>query len=115
MITKASIQSLISNNQLVKAIDQLIEGLSDDDKNDAILLKSRLTSLDRSVNIGTISHSQSSVSRNQITNAILSLADKLGGDIPSSSGGSRPNIQQTHFGSGDNLSLIHISEPTRPY
>ena len=105
MITKASIQKLVSTNRLDQALKHLLEGLPEEYKNDAILLNSRLSSLNRSVSMGTITYDQANISRAQITITILSLADNLDGNTSNSLGGtsSNPTIQQTHFGSGDNI------------
>ena len=104
MITKASIQNLIVKGQLDKALENLAIALPDDLKNDVVLLQARLKSFTRSEIMGLLGFSEANISRNQITNSILNLADELDDNSSNSSDDtSSPNIQQTHHGSGDNI------------
>ncbi len=70
--SKATIQKLVANGQLEKALDFLADSLPDR-QNDIILLKNRLNQLNRKTRLGTIASSEENIERNRITAAILEL------------------------------------------
>lgn len=72
-----SVEDLIKKGRLAEALEFLSKKIPEYYRNDVILQQSRLTSLERSERLGTISGSEASISRNRISNAALELAKEL--------------------------------------
>lgn len=72
------IQQLVAQERLGEAIQLLSKHLPSYQKNDAILLQSRLTNLKTNEGQGIISNDNANIERNRIKNSILQLAEGLG-------------------------------------
>lgn len=80
MINKKSIQDLIVNGKLKKAAKDfmaLAKDKDDDLYNTLILQMSRINSLEREVNRGTIAQANANMNQNRIAHALLSLLDDV--------------------------------------
>ncbi|MEZ4829179.1 MAG: COR domain-containing protein [Bacteroidia bacterium] len=71
------IQQLVTQERLSEAIQLLSKHLPSYQKNDAILLQSRLTNLKTNEGQGIISNDNANIERNRIKNSILQLAEGL--------------------------------------
>lgn len=80
-----TIQELIENERVKEAIQLLIDNATNtEESNSAILLMSRYKNLQRSTRLNLITYSESNTNRNQIVQAILSLAeDNMIASVPS--------------------------------
>lgn len=105
----------IGKDDLKGAISMLHKLLKDSPKLDAVILQSaRLTDIQKQIRNGIVTFDEASISKNKIRMALLSLCSEIEEYVLQDAAlqeeikqkkqeGYRPNIQQTHHGTGDNV------------
>ncbi len=105
------IRDLIMRGKLSQALDKIIQWGAQNDsdiQNQAILLLSRLKNLEREERMGTISFSNASIQRNQITHSILSILGDMV-ELPASSVPIPPSPSPKN-GSGKKMFISYARE-----